>query len=187
MGRPARRQPGKCKTWSVDTQGAPMTRMANFPGPCRAEHAHQRRRQNWPFCAPHPLRTHHRPPAHTRQHLIPRGMQLSDATRCSHARQHYRPVPSRLLPRCRVGVSRSCRPRSWSCLLWADGPEMRALLSIEPQRSHARPSDVRYAPFHRYSVVGPPGEAEPLSLAMPLADRYERPSPNPKRASDLLF
>jgi hypothetical protein len=71
--------------------------------------------------------------------------------------------------------------------LWADGPEALAQSSIEPQRSQTRPANARYAPFPGTVSLVSAGEAEPLSLAAPLADAAKRPSPEPERASDLHF
>src|SRR5215471_18796970 len=71
--------------------------------------------------------------------------------------------------------------------LWADGPETLAQSSIEPQRSHTRSSDARYAPFPGTVSPVSAGEAEPPSLAAPLAGAARRPSPDPERACDLHF
>jgi Sap, sulfolipid-1-addressing protein len=71
-GGACKRAASQAAAWEVQDAerrrpGASTTRTANLPGSRRTEHAHQRRHQNWPFCAPHPLRTDHRPPSHTRQ------------------------------------------------------------------------------------------------------------------------
>lgn len=120
-------------------------------------------------------------------HLIPSGMQLSDVTRCGHTRQHYPACAVSVAAPCRVRVSRSWLRRSWSRLLWADAPETLARSSIEPQRSHTRSSDARYAPFPGTMPSVSAGEAEPPSLAAPLADAAKGPPREPERASDLHF